>query len=135
MGGAIFSILIYVAIGYFVFRTIRKNRKGTTSSQTGPQANQVMRPQAVQSVPPRPHRKNNGVNAHMARERINIRGWEDRRNDWLARQMAEERAAARRMSEMFQMKLEHRYNCEAEMLKQFHEARCDANEVDTGEHK
>ena len=133
MGGAIFSVLIYIAIGYFVFRTIRKRRGGITSSQT----RQVPPQQAAaqQVVRPTARKKNSGVNAHMAREKINIRGWEDRRNDWLARQMAEERAAQKRMSEMFQMKMEHRYNCEAEMLKQFHETRCDASEVDTGEHK
>ena len=131
MGGAIFSVLIYIAIGYFVFRTIRKKRGGITSSQTRPVPPQQVPVQVMQ-----PSRKrNSGVNAHMAREKINIRGWEDRRNDWLARQMAEERVAQRRMSEMFQMKMEHRYNCEAEMLKQFHETRCDASEVDTGEHK
>ena len=78
-------------------------------------------------------KKNNGVNAHMAREKINIGGWEDRKNDWLARQMAEEKASARRMSEMFQIKLEHRYNCEAEMLRQFHESHCTAEAVDTGD--
>ncbi len=70
----------------------------------------------------------------MAREKINIRGWEDRKGDWLARQMAEERVAQKRMSEMFQLKMEHRYNCEAEMMKQFHEASCDASNVDNGEH-
>ncbi|MBO4903173.1 MAG: hypothetical protein J5518_10300 [Lachnospiraceae bacterium] len=69
----------------------------------------------------------------MAREKINIRGWEDRKNDWLARQMEEERISQRRMSEMFQMKMEHRYNCEAEMLKQFHEQHCSAEGVDSGE--
>ena len=131
MGGAIFSVLIYIAIGYFVFRTIRKKRGGITSSQTRPVPPQQVPVQVMQPS----RQRNSGVNAHMAREKINIRGWEDRRNDWLARQMAEERVAQRRMSEMFQMKMEHRYNCEAEMLKQFHEARCEANEVDTGEHK
>ena len=131
MGGAIFSVLIYLAIGYFVFRTIRKKRGGITSSQTRPVLPQQVPVQVMQSA----RKRNSGVNAHMAREKINIRGWEDRRNDWLARQMAEERVAQKRMSEMFQMKLEHRYNCEAEMLKQFHETRCEANEVDTGEHK
>lgn len=132
MGGAIFSILIYVAIGYFVFRTIRRKKLGTTSQQIRPIQSQQP---AVQYVQPRVRKKNSGVNAHMAREKVNLRSWEDRRNDWLARQMAEEQIAKRRVSEMFQMKMEHRYNCEAEMLRQFHEARCEANEVDTGEHK
>lgn len=75
--------------------------------------------------------KASGVNAHMSKEKGNDYKWEDRRHDWLADQMADERQAQKRMSEMFQLKLEHRYNCEAEMLKQFHESHCDADSVDS----
>lgn len=77
--------------------------------------------------------KSAGVNKHMAREKMNIRGWEDRNGDWLARQMDDERQAQRKVSEMFQLKMQHRNNCEAEMLKQFHESHCDADSVDTAE--
>ncbi len=131
MGGAILSILIYFLIFLFIIIRIRKVKlRSTEISQSAGQLNTPVR--VSTQYPSR--KKSSGVNAHMAREKINIRGWEDRKNDWLARQMAEERVSARRMSEMFQLKLEHRYNCEAEMLKQFHEARCSADAVDTGEH-
>ncbi len=149
--GALFSVLIYLLIGILVFRRIMRvkgGEKNRTNSAAGrPVTGQVNRSSArtvnaagVQAQP-QPYRNvqrkktNNGVNAHMAREKIDIRSWEDRKNDWLARQMEEERVCARRMSEMFQMKLEHRYNCEAEMLKQFHQAACNADGVDNGEHK
>ncbi len=136
MSGAIISILIYLAIFYFAFKKIRK-AQGADKKQAKPASPaQTYKPTAPAQMAYRPtKKKNSGVNAHMAREKINIGGWEDRRNDWLARQMAEERIAARRMSEMFQLKQEHHYNCEAEMLRQFHEVRCEANEVDNGEHK
>ncbi len=133
MGGAIASILIYFVIFVLVIMRIRKVRGKV--SQTGNGTKPAPVPINTGYTMRQGRKKNSGVNAHMAREKVCITGWEDRKNDWLARQMAEERVAARRMSEMFQLKLEHRYNCEAEMLKQFHEARCSADGVDTGEHK
>ena len=130
MGGPIFSVLIYLVIGFFIFRKIRQV-KSRTETKTPGRVNQS--PVPVQNV--RRAGKNNGVNVHMASEKINIRGWEDRKGDWLAKQIAEEKISEKRMSEMFQLKLEHRYNCEAEMMKQFHEGACDAGGVDNGEHK
>lgn len=73
-----------------------------------------------------PVKRESGISTHMTKEKINRAGWEDRKHDWLARQMAEERTAKRRVSEMFQLKEEHKYNCEAEMLRQFHESHCEA---------
>ena len=54
---------------------------------------------------------------------------DDRDHDWLAGQLAEERAAKRRMSAMFELKQEHAANCDSDDLKRFHEAHCDANDV------
>ena len=54
---------------------------------------------------------------------------DDRDHDWLAGQLAEERAAKRRMSVMFELKQEHAANCDSDDLKRFHEAHCDANDV------
>ncbi len=141
MTGPIFSVLIYLVIGFFVFRKLRQIKGRTDTKKpgagTGVPVNRpvstMQKPVPVSSV--QRSRKNNGVNVHMAREKINIRGWEDRKGDWLAKQMAEEKISEKRVSEMFQLKLEHRYNCEAEMMKQFHEAACDAAGVDNGEHK
>ena len=114
MGGVI-TVLVYAFVFFALIARIRK-KKGSVS------------PKVVKT-----YRKNKsaGVNAHMARERAVIHEWEDRDSDWLARQMADERVAKKRMSEMFQLKLEHRYNCDAEMLKQFHESHCEADEIDT----
>ncbi len=140
MGGAVFSVIVYALIAIFVFRKIRKLKNGQLPNhpRNGRPAGAQTAPVPVRRDPVHvsaARRKNSGVNAAMAREKIDIGSWEDRKNDWLARQMAEERIARKRVSDMFQMKMEHKYNCEAEMLKQFHEVRCNANEVDTGEHK
>lgn len=140
---AVISILVYVIIIFVVIARIKSKRR-----QFGKQPEKTVQTMAAPAVPSKPVNRTNsygqesvtrtysknkasGINAHMAREKTNIREWEDRRNDWLARQMADERQAQRRVSEMFQLKMEHKYNCDAEMLKQFHESHCDADRVDT----
>lgn len=57
---------------------------------------------------------------------------DDRNNDWLAMQLREEAKARVRMSDMFQMKIQHSNKCDAEFIKRFHESNCDANGIDTG---
>lgn len=56
---------------------------------------------------------------------------EDRSNDWLAKEMREERKALYRVSDMFQLKIEHSRQCEAELAREFHSVRCDADGIDT----
>ena len=58
---------------------------------------------------------------------------DDRNNDWLAKQLREEVKARARMSDMFQMKIEHANKCDAEFIRRFHESECDANGIDIGE--
>lgn len=57
---------------------------------------------------------------------------DDRNNDWLAMQLREEAKARVRMSDMFQMKIQHSNKCDAEFIKRFHESNCDANGIDNG---
>ena len=54
---------------------------------------------------------------------------EDDSNDWLARQLEEERKAYRAVSEMFEVRLSHMANCQAENLRLEHTLHCDAKEV------
>lgn len=60
---------------------------------------------------------------------------DDRNNDWLAGQLREEARAKARISDMFQMKIDHANNCEAEFIKRFHESVCDAEGIDTAKGK
>ncbi len=138
---AFISILVYFVIFFFVIKKVRQVKAGqgtqgknfNTITGTTP-AQPVNRPLSDPGpVPVNRAGKANGVNPHMAREKINIKGWEDRKGDWLARQMAEEKLLERKLSDMFQMKMEHRHNCEAEMLRRFHEDACDAEAVDSAE--
>lgn len=56
---------------------------------------------------------------------------EDRDHDWLARQLAEEKNALYRMSDMFELKQAHSKNCDAENVRRYHEEHCDADGIDT----
>ncbi len=56
---------------------------------------------------------------------------EDRKHDWLARQLAEERIAKKRMRDMFGFKEIHSDNCEARMIREEHQANCEAHGIDT----
>jgi|GEM_PF-5960792 len=58
---------------------------------------------------------------------------DDRANDWMARELKEERASEYRMRIMFDLHAEHHSSCEAEMIRRFHEDNCSANDVDTVE--
>lgn len=133
--GSFFTFLIYAFVIIAIVSKLKKKKARKDNGGTGQKA--AAPASAPMRVPVNPpvktpvrRRTNSGVNKHMAREKTNIREWEDRRNDWLARQMDDERQAQKRVSEMFYLKMEHKYNCEAEMLKQFHSSRCDADGID-----
>ncbi len=60
---------------------------------------------------------------------------DDKANDWLARQLREEARAMTMISDMFQLKIDHRNSCEAEFVKRFHESNCDVHGIDDGNRK
>ena len=138
---ALITVLFYIMIILIVIKKL-KNRTGTSAIQKVEKKintvdrninKNISKTVDVSAYKAAGRNKAAGVNKHMARERSNVKQWEDRRNDWLAGQMNDERQAQRRVSEMFQLKMEHRYSCEAEMLKQFHESHCDADDVDNAQ--
>lgn len=68
--------------------------------------------------------------SNSAREKASITLYEDRNNDWMAKQLSEERRALSLSSAMFELKMEHHGSCDAQLLKDFHRFTCDANSVD-----
>ena len=54
---------------------------------------------------------------------------ENRDDDWLAKQLREERAAKTMVSDMFQLKQEHAAYCDADRVKREHYNDCDAKKV------
>ena len=77
------------------------------------------------------HKESLNLPISMHREPPVNRLMDDREHDWLAGQLRDERTAKRRMSDMFDLKMEHSRSCEAEMLRQFHSSNCNAEGIDT----
>ncbi len=77
------------------------------------------------------HRETATMPENMRKEAPVSKLMDDREHDWLAGQLRDERVAKKRMSDMFDLKVEHSHNCEAEMLRSFHAANCDAEGIDT----
>ncbi|HAG70337.1 MAG TPA: hypothetical protein DCL38_10265, partial [Lachnospiraceae bacterium] len=63
----------------------------------------------------------------------------DRKNDWLAKQLLEEKLAQIRIAAMFDLKYsakaEHEKHCDAAELKKDHAKKCDAKAVDRAKGK
>ncbi|MCR5733998.1 MAG: hypothetical protein K6G22_05245 [Lachnospiraceae bacterium] len=61
---------------------------------------------------------------------------EDRKNDWMAKQLLEEKIAYYRVRKMFDFrydaKKDHMENCDARDIRDSHRQNCDADMVDTG---
>ncbi len=74
------------------------------------------------SYKPRTDRTSGNMNKEAPVSRL----MDDREHDWLARQLAEERIAKKRMSDMFELRKEHAANCDAHNLKAEHMNNCDA---------
>lgn len=85
--------------------------------------------EAVRRAEQKPQVRQTYSRKPSAAARSRFRELEDDSNDWLARQMNEERKAYREMSEMFEAKLSHMSNCAAENLRLDHTLHCDAKEV------
>ena len=64
-----------------------------------------------------------------------FRAMEDREHDWLARQLAYEKSAKYRMSELFDIRKAHFDNCAAEKNRQLHERNCDVDGIDTASYR
>lgn len=58
-----------------------------------------------------------------------FRALEDRNNDWLAKQLREERFYEQKFSAMYGLKRQHAANCDADSLRREHEENCDAEEL------
>ncbi|MCR5788527.1 MAG: hypothetical protein K6G83_01425 [Lachnospiraceae bacterium] len=65
--------------------------------------------------------------------------FDDRKNDWLAKQLEEEKRAQRRITAMFDLKYDakqsHAQNCDARAMRDFHAQNCDAEGIDTAKGK
>ena len=122
------EICIPIAIVLIVLKT-EKDKRDRTKKQNQPGANR-------QPLPPKgaaraPAVGQSGDKAYLLMD--------DRKNDWLAKQLEEEERAERRIRYMFNLKYDakrdHEKHCEAAQIKSYHEKNCDASGVDTAKGK
>ncbi|MCR5398839.1 MAG: hypothetical protein K6E68_04810 [Lachnospiraceae bacterium] len=136
MGVAIFfGILIFVAIrlgsksGLGLSGLLDPTYRNNTSQSKSASVSNP--PTTIQKSPVAIRREPAVTASNMRKEAPVNRLMDDREHDWLAGQLRDERAAKRRMSDMFDLKMEHTRSCEAEMLRDFHSSNCDAEGIDT----
>lgn len=114
---AVISIVVWAFIACTVI-TIIKGKKGIK-----PKVNGSKRPVKKDSASGRPVRA-------AGKMRISSdMTVHDNANDWLSQQLRDERRALRETSAMFEMKMSHMKNCDAELLRSLHEKDCDAEKL------
>lgn len=128
-------IIYFVVIIAVVKRVIKSSKEAKGTINQGPKRAQTMASKSTSrsnfQEPVKATIKKDSLNRHMAKESGGTTALrDDRSNDWLAKQLRDEKNAMYMMSDMFAMKAQHKSSCEAEMIKRFHEDNCDANYVD-----
>lgn len=120
---SVFSIIIIVAVTIMALRRLNMRDKKAASPKSASAKTTSTRPVSEGAVHDfdRPV-KTSRISATTLKD--------DRNNDWLAKQMREERSALNAMSEMFGLKLSHMANCEARNIRKEHHDNCDAGSID-----
>ena len=120
---SVFSIIIIVAVTIMALRRLNMRDKKAASPKSTSAKTTLTRPVSEGAVHDfdRPV-KTSRISATTLKD--------DRNNDWLAKQMREERSALNAMSEMFGLKLSHMANCEARNIRKEHHDNCDAGSID-----
>ena len=123
------TVSVIVAIAAFIAKVKEEQKKSGPSKKKnvkpvniGKEIKPVIIGKGVSSKPDKA--KYDGMAA--------FRSLENRNNDWLARQLREEKQKERLYSEMYGLKRRHEENCPADRLRREHEKSCDADGVDTG---
>lgn len=116
--GALFQFIVGIVIVFLVIvNKTQKSNKGNNQKISTSTSKHEQNIDMAQYTTPRPTTQNrNTVSA--------LRASEDRKNDWLAKELAEERQAALRVKMMFGIKdsanairSQHHNNCNAENAK------------------
>ena len=141
---SIISLVFIIVIIKFV---IKASRSGQDSHPIQKRASYVDNSNFEVNKPAKGTPKTTGVSREMRggttgsadinrnSEGKSFRAMEDREHDWLARQLAYEKSAKYRMSEMFDIRKAHADNCAAEKNRQLHERNCDVDGIDTASYR
>ena len=132
--GAAFGLVYVFVIFYIIIKVMKSKGLKGMIAPTKPEQKPAVSAEPVQTQELRTVKKVPAVHANMLTKEAPVNKlMDDREHDWLAGQLREEKAAKRRMSDMFELKAYHAANCDAETLKRFHAANCDAEGVDTAQ--
>ena len=143
MGGVlIFYVLLFVVIYQIIVKSRKNAKTGGLKQPVAAQKNYdkaqaASKAQSAATVN-RAMQQPAGILAGESGGKAYLR-LDDRKNDWLARQLEEERRAAFRVSSMFGFKYnagaDHAANCDARELRDEHSRNCEAEGVDTARGK
>lgn len=142
---AIIVVLVYFVLAIVAIVKVKQKSSGsdnlkqsvTYRNATPRQVARVQRPVSnavgTKPVASKADVTSKGISRSMVVEDRTFLSMEDRKGDWLAKQRNEERILGRQMSAMFQLREEHQSQCEAELIRQFHEVHCESDDIDTAE--
>ena len=123
------SLIIVCCVIYVIIKKSKESLEsaGKNASKGQSVAGGRRRPQGFTNY--RPHKDIISVSREMGDSKGSVLR-DDRRNDWLARQLREEHMAFKATSEMFDLKIEHASHCDARLMEQFHKRNCTASGID-----
>ena len=130
---SVFSIIIIVAVTIMAMRRLNMRDKKAASPKSASVKTTSTKPASAKTTSTRPVYEGavHDFDRPVKTSRISATTLkDDRNNDWLAKQMREERSALNAMSEMFGLKLSHMANCEARNIRKEHHDNCDAGSID-----
>ena len=143
MGGVlIFYVLLFVVIYQIIVKSRKNAKTGGLKQPAAAQKNYdkaqaASKAQSAATVN-RAMQQPAGILAGESGGKAYLR-LDDRKNDWLARQLEEERRAAFRVSSMFGFKYnagaDHAANCDAREIREEHNRSCDAGGIDVAKGK
>ncbi|MCR4740472.1 MAG: hypothetical protein K5886_09485 [Lachnospiraceae bacterium] len=146
MASGIVVIIILIAVVLKMYRanpeqfSSRKytgNQQGSVNARSAvQQPNQAVKAPGSGSDGFATYRRNTASTHNDPGDNKIYRRMEDRKNDWMAKQLRYEKAAYYEVRKMFDFKYDaksdHEKNCDAGIVRDEHRRNCDAEGIDTG---
>lgn len=124
-------IILYIYIVFSVIRNVLSKKSSDKNVSKSRQYNVSRQQSSVcnTSVGPCENQQTTYVSSEPVRKKkVETDAWamEDRKNDFLARQLREEHQRKITMDDMFQLKKSHADHCDADYVRVSHQSNCDA---------
>ena len=124
-------ILVYMYIVISVIRNVLSKKPSDKNASKPRQYNVPRQQNSVRNTIVESLRNQQVIHVPSESERkkkveTDVCAMEDRKNDFLARQIREERQSKINMDDMFQLKKSHADHCDANYVRMIHQTNCDA---------